>query len=355
MMAANAFKLGVFSLNADGGLAFTRVPERWGASWDDNVTAARIADAAGLDFLLPIARWRGFGGETRTREWSFETFTWAAGLAASTQRIAIFATIHVPLVHPLYAAKSLATLDHISHGRAGLNIVCGWNPDEFAMFGAELSNRGYDQAAEWIGIIDRLYAAAEPIDFAGEFYTLHQAISRPVSVQKPRPMTMNAAFGPPGRDFAAKHCDCLFTSFGVMEDGPKHVDDIRMRAAAAGRDVGVFTIGHVVCRPTQDEADAFYHRYTVEQADDTALDYHIEQKMKFSGENKDLAQYRQRFAGGTGSFPFVGTPERIAAGMLQMHRQGYGGVALSFVNYAAELPYFCATVLPLLREAGLRG
>ena len=87
---------------------------------------------------------------TRAREWSFETFTWAAGLAALTSRIAIFSTVHVPLVHPIYAAKALATVDHISGGRAGLNIVCGWNPTEFAMFGTTPDERAYERAAEWI-------------------------------------------------------------------------------------------------------------------------------------------------------------------------------------------------------------
>jgi alkanesulfonate monooxygenase SsuD/methylene tetrahydromethanopterin reductase-like flavin-dependent oxidoreductase (luciferase family) len=123
----NRLKLGVFSTNADGGLAITDVPERWTAKWQDNLTAAQIADRAGLEFLLPIARWRGFGGRNRVREWSFETFTWAAALAASTEKIGLFMTLHVPLVHPLYAAKSLATVDHVSGGRAGLNIVCGSN------------------------------------------------------------------------------------------------------------------------------------------------------------------------------------------------------------------------------------
>ena len=118
----NRLKLGVFSTNADGGLAITDVPERWLASWQDNLTAAQIADRAGLEFVLPIARWRGFGGRNRVREWSFETFTWAAGLAAATERIGLFMTVHVPLVHPLYAAKSLATVDHISQGRAGSSM-----------------------------------------------------------------------------------------------------------------------------------------------------------------------------------------------------------------------------------------
>jgi FMNH2-dependent dimethyl sulfone monooxygenase len=191
----NRFKLGVFSANADGGLAITDVPERWRASWDDNLTSAGIADRAGLEFFLPIARWKGFGGKNRVREWSFETFTWAAGLAAATSRIGIFMTVHVPILHPLYAAKALATVDHISRGRAGLNIVCGWNPREFAMFGVKLVERGYDQAREWLEIIERAYAAEAPFDFDGEYYRLEGVVSRPASVQSPRPVTMNAAFG----------------------------------------------------------------------------------------------------------------------------------------------------------------
>src|SRR5581483_9680597 len=158
------FKLGTFSTNADGGLAITTVDERWRARWSDCADAAQIADRAGLDFLLPIARWRGFGGQTHAREWSFETFTWAAGLAALTERIAVFMTVHVPLVHPLYAAKALATVDHISSGRAGLNIVCGWNPDEFAMFGVTPPEAPYDQAAEWVDIIKRAYQNNDPFD-----------------------------------------------------------------------------------------------------------------------------------------------------------------------------------------------
>src|ERR1700722_9417324 len=90
---ANKFKLGVFSANDDGGLAFCTVRERWTARWDDNVTAAQIADRAGIEFFLPIARWRGYGGAMKVREWSFETFTWPAGLAAPTQRMAVLMAV----------------------------------------------------------------------------------------------------------------------------------------------------------------------------------------------------------------------------------------------------------------------
>lgn len=352
----NRFKLGVFSMNADGGLALSTVPERWRAGWPENLAAAKIADEAGLEFLLPIARWKGFGGETKAREWSFETFTWAAGLAAATSRIALFMTVHVPLVHPLQAAKALATVDHISGGRAGLNIVCGWNPDEFAMFGQTVDPKGYDRAEEWIAVIERAYAASEPLDFEGEYYRLKGVVSRPASLQVPRPVTMNAAFGPPGRAFAAKHCDFLFSTFSDIEDGAVHVRDMAERSAAVGRDVGVYTVCHVVCRETQAEAEAYYRRYALEMADHGAVDEHMRKKKEFANSHDARAfeLYRQRFAGGAGTYPLVGTPERIVEDMVRIADQGYAGAALSFVNYAEELPFFRDRVLPLMRQAGLR-
>jgi FMNH2-dependent dimethyl sulfone monooxygenase len=353
---SNKLKLGVFSTNADGGLAITDVPERWTAGWQDNLTAAQIADRAGLEFMLPIARWRGFGGRNKVREWSFETFTWAAALSMATEQIGLFMTVHVPLVHPLYAAKALATVDHISQGRAGLNIVCGWNPKEFGMFGTPLVEKGYDQAAEWIEILEKLYASAEPLDYDGTYYRLKEAVSRPASLQVPRPVTMNAAFGGPGRDFAAARCDYLFTTFSEMGDAGKHVADIRERADKVGRDVGVYTVAHVVCRPTMEEAQAYYTRYAVDMADHDAVDAHMAGKKEFSQSHDPHAydRYRQRFAGGAGTYPLIGTPETIAADMAAIAEQGYQGIALSFVNYTQELPYFCDHVLPILRQAGYR-
>ena len=352
----NRLKLGVFSTNADGGLAITDVPERWKAGWQDNLTAAQIADRAGLEFMLPIARWRGFGGRNHVREWSFETFTWAAGLAAATERIGLFTTVHVPLVHPLYAAKSLATVDHISGGRAGLNIVCGWNPKEFGMFGTPLVEKGYDQASEWLDVLERLYASDEPIDHDGTYYQLKEAVSRPASLQMSRPVTMNAAFGGPGRDFAAAKCDYLFTTFSEIADAGRHVADIRERADKNNRTVGMYTVAHVVCRQSVEEARAYYDRYAVAMADHEAVNAHMAGKKEFSQSHDAHAydSYRQRFAGGAGTYPLIGTAETIAAEMVAIADQGYDGIALSFVNYTQELPYFCDRVLPLLRQAGYR-
>jgi alkanesulfonate monooxygenase SsuD/methylene tetrahydromethanopterin reductase-like flavin-dependent oxidoreductase (luciferase family) len=356
MRGPNRFKLGVFAANADGGLTLTTAPERWRARWPDIVRVARIADRAGLEFFLPIARWKGFGGATNSREWSFETFTFAAALAGVTDHIALFATVHVPMVHPVFAAKALATVDHASGGRAGLNIVCGWNQDEFSAFGLDQVADRYAQGLEWYEILSRIHADTGPFDFDGAFYRLRGVSGRPAPLQRPRPVTLNAAFSTPGRDFAARAADVLFTTFTEIDAGRAQVADMRARAAAAGREVGVFTTCHVVCRPTQAEAEDAYERYAVTLADEVAVDRHMAGKAAHSGGHDADAYrlHRKRFAGGAGTYPLVGTPAHIAAGMARMAEAGFAGTALSFLDFAAELPPFLEGVLPLLREAGLR-
>lgn len=352
----NRFKLGIFAANADGGLTVTKVPERWPAAWEGVVAAARIADRAGIEFFLPIARWKGFEGETNSRQYSYETFTFAAALSGVTERIGLFSTVHVPMVHPLFAAKALATVDQASNGRAGLNIVAGWNPDEFAMFGLERVEAPYDQASEWIEVISRLYAQTEPFDHEGTYYTMRNAVTLPKPVAGKRPPVLNAAFSPPGRAFAAQNADFLFTTFKSIAAGKTTIEDMAARSSDTGRQVGVYTTTHVVCRPTRDEAEAYYHHYAVTMADTAALDYMMG-KQAANASNHDPETYqlhRKWFAGGAGTFPLIGTPQDIAEQMVEMSRAGFAGTTVSFVNFAQELPYFCDTVLPLLVKAGLR-
>ena len=356
MHGPNRFKLGVFSANADGGLTLTRVPERWPALWPEVVEVARMADAAGIEFFLPIARWKGFGGEMNSREWSYETFTFAAGLAQATKNIAVFSTVHVPMVHPVYAAKALATVDHISGGRAGINIVCGWNPEEFGMFGLQMHEDRYAQGLEWFEILRRIHEDTGSFDFEGEYYRLRGVSGRPAPVQRPRPVTLNAAFSPPGRDFAARAADFLFTTFTTIDKGCETIADIAARASAQGREVGVYTTCHLVCRPSQAEAEDYYEHYAVAMQDSASVDHYMGAKQSFSGSHEAEAYrlHRKRFAAGAGTYPLVGTPRHIADEMVRMSEAGFAGTTVSFVNFRDELPYFVESVLPLLREARLR-
>ena len=129
-------KLGVFCLNVSGGMMLSGAAKPK-LEWDENASVAKVADQTGWEFLLPIGRWRGHGGKYNANAEQYECFTWAAAIAALTSRIHVFSTCHVPIFHPMLAAKMGATIDNISGGRWGLNIVSGWNAAEFGMFGIE--------------------------------------------------------------------------------------------------------------------------------------------------------------------------------------------------------------------------
>ena len=119
MHDGNRFKLGLFGLNCSGGLTMTKAAEHWEASWDNNVKAAKLSEEAGLEFILPVARWHGYRGETDSEGTSLETLTWASGILAETKDLVAFGTVHVPLINPIFAAKQCITADHIGQGRFG--------------------------------------------------------------------------------------------------------------------------------------------------------------------------------------------------------------------------------------------
>jgi len=336
----------------------TKVPERWRARWEDISKVARIADRAGFDFLLPLQRWRGYGGATDPRGWCMETMTQAAALSGITERIALFATVQVPIVHPAWAARALATLDHVSHGRAGLNIVCGWNEHDFAMFGAHDvgADRRYDQGEEWIQIFAKLCEGGAPFDYSGKFFTIRGAHCSPSCIQQGGPVLMSAAFTQRGREFAAKYCDLLFTTISNVENGKRHVETLREISIHHGRRLSVLTPVHVVCRETTSAAEAYYDYYATENADVGAVDTYIAENSK-SGKPAlatAMRMQRKRIAGGFGSFGIVGSPADVADQILQIHRAGFGGISVSFVNFIDEFPYFLETVIPRLQAAGIR-
>src|SRR5713226_1276890 len=155
----NRLKIGIFGSNLGGGCTATQADGTLEATWPSTLDIARVADEAGIEAMVPVARWKGFGGPTNFNGQSFETYTWAAGLGAQTKRIAVFATSHVPTVHPIVAAKQATTIDHITGGRFALNVVCGWFEPEFAMFGRSLMEHEtrYEYADEWIELVRRLW------------------------------------------------------------------------------------------------------------------------------------------------------------------------------------------------------
>ena len=355
----NKLSLGLFGVNCSGGLAVTTVPERWEASWENNQSAAKMADQSGLDFMLPLGRWKGYGGITDHNASNFETLTWASGILASTINLMAFGTVHVSLFNPIVAAKQMVTADHIGHGRFGLNIVCGWNNDEFDMLGVGLPkhDKRYDQGQEWIDVISKVWTEDGPFDYEGDFYQVRKTEINPKPYGGGKPMIVAAGNSPRGREFAARNADMMFTNLrGDISEVAGNVAALRELASGYNRDIGVFSNVAIVCRPTKKEAEEYYRYYAIENADWDAVEILIEGRgLKKPGITEEALQAaRIRAAGGNGALPIVGAPDDIVALMKRLYDGGVTALAMGFTNYLEHFPYFGDEVLPRLVREGLR-
>ena len=149
----------------------------------------------------------------------------------------------------------------------------------------------------------------------------------------------------------------LFRSLVDIDKSAADLVTLKDAAKTQGREgMEIFTSAYVVCRPTADEAQAYHRRYAIDQADWEGVERVMTlQGLHTQGRPPELQQkFRERFAGGHGVFPLIGTPDDVADGLARIAAAGFSGVALGFLDYERELPYFVETVLPRLRERGLR-
>ena len=352
-------KLGIFAANASGGSGVTTVPERWDAAWSRNLRLALLADAAKLDFLIPVARYLGYGGAGNKQGSSLDPVSWTAALLAVTRDITVFTTVHTAFTHPVLAAKQFATLDAIGGGRFGLNVVCGWNADEYRLFGLELPSEHvvrYALGQEWLDIVRRIWTSDAPFDWNGQYYRLKGVAGSPKPLGGTLPPLMNAGASAEGKDFAARNSDILFTSMLEPEQAAEQVRVQKAMAAGHGRTAHIMTGSYVVCRPTRREAED-YHRYYAEQNVDAEGLERLMSAQRLNAKSFPPALFQElkiRFAAGHGGYPLVGAPDDVADRIARVAKAGFFGLTLGFVNFLDELPFFRDEVLPRLVARGLR-
>jgi len=356
LSSPNRMKLVVFGVNCSGGTSVTSAEERLRVEWEESKRIALAADAAGIEAMVPIARWRGFGGETNYEGRSFETFAWAAGLAAVTERIFLFSTLHVPTAHPIRVAKELATVDHISGGRFGLNLVAGWNAAELSMFGLQQREHDlrYEFADEFVEVLQQLATEDEELDFDGEYFRIEGGISNPKPIQSPFPVLMSAGISGRGSEFAARHADINIVSADGPEQAAELVEKVKTNARENySREAQVFTQGHIICADSEREVDALAQRYFEQELDRGAAENLLSELTK-QGKATHSEERLRRVACGWGALQLRGTAEQVVEQMLAVSDAGLDGLLISWVDYGEGLERFTAEIQPLMVEAGLR-
>jgi alkanesulfonate monooxygenase SsuD/methylene tetrahydromethanopterin reductase-like flavin-dependent oxidoreductase (luciferase family) len=355
----NRLKLALFCANVARGTSMSFAPSLPKGQWQEAARLAVRADAAGIDGYIPLGRWK-HNSRSRPEDDRFvESFTGAAALAALTRRISLFATVHVPLFHPVVVAGMASTIDHVSGGRFSINVVAGWSADELSMFGLGLRphDERYDYAAEWMDLLKRLWTAEEVFDFHGRYLDATGLISKPLPLQRPYPAIMSAGSSPAGRRFAARHADINFVHLPSFAEMPATVAAARREASAnSDRDPGIFAGGYIVCADTEREAWRRYHHVVRDQLDVASASEFIEMFNRQAQSALVVAERERidRMAAGFNAMTLVGTAEQIVDRMQQMADAGLAGLAISFDDYDDGLAAYDEAIRPLLVQAGLR-
>lgn len=359
----NKLILGLFLPLQEGAWSPSAAPRETSWTYEYNAKCALEAERYGFDLAFGLGQWLGkggYGGSTHFREHELDPLISSAALAAQTTKLMLISTVHVLYGwHPLHLAKYGACIDHISGGRWGLNVVTGYKPSEYRMFGLDPIEHDlrYSMAAEFTEMMETLWASEENVTHTGAHWSMQDAHVLPKPVHG-RPVLVNAASSSAGLEYAAQYSDLIFiTSPGgadphkAVETLPEHNRKIKALALARGREVRTVINPHVICRETEKEAWAAYQAI-LDNEDTTAADNFV---AGFTGgDNKSWRGHsREQWVVG-GNVHLVGTPEQIVEWFSKLHEAGCDGMQVNFFDYLPDLQLFGEQVVPLMTEAGLR-
>jgi FMN-dependent oxidoreductase (nitrilotriacetate monooxygenase family) len=376
---------------------------------------ARQAEAAAFDAVF-LADQLALGDDVahgpRT---ALEPITVLGALAVSTQRIGLIATASTTYTEPFNLARQFASLDHISRGRIGWNIVTSWLASAARNYGgtSQVSHaERYARAEEYMTVVKGLwdswavdaepddraagrYADAtriRPLNHTGTYYRVAGPLNLPRCPQG-RPVLVQAGSSDTGRDFAARHAEAIFTAHLERSTAQAFYADLKKRVSGAGRDPEqvlvlpgfspLIAASAAEARQLEEELGVLAnpeagrqrlsgrfggHDFTHLPLDRplTPDDFPAPSTVEASRsrtevildlvrrERPTLRQLLAKLAGARGHFTCTGTPEQIADLMEDWFTEGAAdGFNVMPPVLPTQLEVFIAEVLPLLRRRGL--
>lgn len=204
-------KIGVFvPIGNNGWLISTHAPQ-YMPTFELNKAIVQKAEHYHFDFALSMIKLRGFGGKTEFWDHNLESFTLMAGLAAVTSKIQIYATAATLTLPPAIVARMASTIDSISGGRFGVNLVTGWQKPEYDQMGMwpgdDYFASRYDYLTEYVQVLRDLWGTGRS-DFKGDYFTMNDCR---VSPRPSQPMkVICAGQSDAGMAFSAQHADYNF-------------------------------------------------------------------------------------------------------------------------------------------------
>jgi len=327
-------------------------------------------------------------------------------MAAATKKIGVASTFSVSHSHPFYAARLWATLDHLTNGRAGWNVVTSINSNQAANYGEERqsTDNRYDRAHEFMEVCQKLWNSwdvdavkmdhengifADPekvnrIEYTGKFFKSRGPLNVTRSPQN-GPAIFQAGTSPKGQDFAVKYADAIFAIQPRPEDAANYFNSIKSQMTDIGRDPDACKIlfgmqpiigsSEAEAREKQEEHNALVPLEGGMAILSAHLDFDLSKipadALMSERNEPELYRMRTRFHkidgtpmtvaetaarhGQSVSLPqFVGTPQGIADQMEAfINVAGGDGFMLTAIHSPGAIEEFVDLVVPELQKRGI--
>jgi pyrimidine oxygenase len=347
--------MGVFIPIGNNGWLISTASPQYMPSFELNKKIVQRAEYYGLDFALSMIKLRGFGGASEFWDYNLESFTLMAGLAAVTSKIKLFASTAVLTLPPAIVARMATTIDSISGGRFGVNIVSGWQKAEYDQMGvwpgdAYFGYR-YDYSTEYVQVMKELWTNGVS-NFKGKHFTMEDCHMKPTP--KGEVKLVAAGQSPVGMAFAATYCDYNFI-LGSGCNTPKAHAELNQQLVGAvaktGRDVGAYVLFMVIADETDELAQAKWKKYK-DGVDVEALAWMADQGAQDKSAAKsstatkiNLPEQAVNFNMGAlvGSYANVARMLDEAAAVA-----GTKGIMLTFDDFVAGVESFGSRIQPLM-------
>ena len=342
--------------NVSGGLVVSKIEQRTDWGYDYNRKLAVLAENNGFEYALSQVRYIASYGAA----YQHESTSFSLALLLATERLKVIAAVHPGLWQPGVLAKLLATADHLSDGRAAVNVVSGWFKDEFTKLGEPWleHDERYRRSEEFIRVLREIWTS-EHAEFNGDFYRLHDVDLKPkplASEGRPHPEIFQGGNSTAARAMAGRVSDWYFSNGKDFDGITEQIGEVNATAAQHGRRVRFGLNGFLIARDTEAEAKEVL-REIVAKADVEAVEGFgsaVKQAGQSTGNRtgmwqdssfEDLVQYNDGFR-----TRLIGTPEQVATRIVEYRRRGVDLLLLGFLHYLEDVEHFGSKVLPIVRE-----
>ncbi len=351
-------QLGVFIPIGNNGWLISTTSPQYKPSFDLNKTIVEKAERFGFDFALSMIKLRGFGGPSEFWDHNLESFTLMAGLAAVTTRIKLFATIGVLTMPPPIVARMAVTIDSISHGRFGVNIISGWQEAEYSQMGIWPGDahyaRRYEYCEEYVSIMQDLWRTGVS-DHKGEFFQMNDCRCSPLPTDKIT--IVCAGQSDRGVKFASEYADYNFVASSGF-NAPHNVDKVVRRLVAenerTGRDCGALVLIMIIADETDAAAEAKWEHYkagtdfeALAWRDGQANNDTVKDPMSIAGRFNVATQAKLPTNMGT----LVGSYAKVAALLDELAEvPGVAGAMMTFDDFVIGMEQFGTRIQPLMKS-----